>query len=304
MYPKNAASPPRIYLGPVIQISDGAVQTSGVSVVVRPEGGSESAGGGTLSFGGSSSAAYYVPTQGETNYSAFAVVAYKSDCIPAGVTVVTVNNSTAGVPPDSAGVTTLLSRITSTLFTGITSLAQWLGLMAGKQTANSTALAEIKATGAGSGTYDETTDSLEAIRNRGDAAWTAGSSPVTVTPIQSTVSAGEVVSTDPLVAYQYSGWDFLFTIVDDNDDPVDLSAASIAMIVYDRQGTKIQQVGPGSGITVSGDDNNQVTVVGDDTGTQTHGEFNFVLRNLVTDRVLALGTFIVQPVADYSGTDE
>jgi len=71
-----------------------------------------------------------------------------------------------------ADVTTLLGRITSTLFSGITSLAQWLGLLAGKQTGNSTARTELRATGAGSGTFDETTDSAEALRDRGDAAWT------------------------------------------------------------------------------------------------------------------------------------
>lgn len=71
-------------------------------------------------------------------------------------------------------VTTLLGRITSTLFSGITSLGQWLGLFAGKQTGNSTARTEIRATGAGSGTFDETTDSLEALRDRGDAAWVTG----------------------------------------------------------------------------------------------------------------------------------
>lgn len=61
-------------------------------------------------------------------------------------------------------------------FTGITVLAQWLGALAGKQTADSTARTEIRATGAGSGTFDETTDSQEAIRDRGDAAWTSGTS--------------------------------------------------------------------------------------------------------------------------------
>lgn len=71
-----------------------------------------------------------------------------------------------------ADVTTLLGRITSTLFAGITSLAEWLGLIAGKQTGNSTARTEIRATGAGSGTFDETTDSIQALRDRGDAAWT------------------------------------------------------------------------------------------------------------------------------------
>lgn len=66
-----------------------------------------------------------------------------------------------------ANVDTLLTRITSTLFSGITSLAEWLGLMAGKQTPDATALAEIKATGAGSGTYDATTDSQEAVADAG-----------------------------------------------------------------------------------------------------------------------------------------
>lgn len=69
-------------------------------------------------------------------------------------------------------VTTLLGRITSTLFSGITSLAQWLGLIAGKQTGNSTARTELRATGAGSGTYDETTDSQEAIRDNMGTAQT------------------------------------------------------------------------------------------------------------------------------------
>jgi hypothetical protein len=68
----------------------------------------------------------------------------------------------ANLPAD---VDTLLTRITSTLFTGITSLAEWIGLLAGKQTGDATARTEIRATGGGSGTYDETTDSNEAIRD-------------------------------------------------------------------------------------------------------------------------------------------
>ncbi len=67
--------------------------------------------------------------------------------------------------PDSAGTTTLLGRIPAALFSGITSLAEWLGLIAGKQVGDATARTEIRATGAGSGTFDETTDSEEAIRD-------------------------------------------------------------------------------------------------------------------------------------------
>ena len=83
----------------------------------------------------------------------------------------------ASVSADVAAVKTdtgnLVTRITSTLFSGITSLAQWLGAMAGKQTGNSTALTEIRAAGAGSGTFDPTTDSIEAIRDYASPASTA-----------------------------------------------------------------------------------------------------------------------------------
>jgi hypothetical protein len=67
---------------------------------------------------------------------------------------------------------TLVSRVTTTLFDGITSLASWLGALAGK-TADTTTRAEINDTTAGAG-FNETTDSLEALRDRGDAAWTTG----------------------------------------------------------------------------------------------------------------------------------
>jgi hypothetical protein len=63
----------------------------------------------------------------------------------------------------TSGVNALLVRIPSALFIGITSLAEWIGALAGKQTPDATAQTEIRASGAGSGTYDATTDSQEAI---------------------------------------------------------------------------------------------------------------------------------------------
>lgn len=63
---------------------------------------------------------------------------------------------------------------------GITSLAQWLGLIAGKQTPNNTALTEIRATGAGSGTYTPSDDSLEAQTDNGQIIG-PGSNLITVT---------------------------------------------------------------------------------------------------------------------------
>lgn len=75
----------------------------------------------------------------------------------------------ADMAADIAAVKTdtgdLVSRISATLFANITSLAQWLGMLAGKQTGDATALTEMRATGAGSGTFDPTTDSGEALRD-------------------------------------------------------------------------------------------------------------------------------------------
>lgn len=85
-----------------------------------------------------------------------------------GTGVRAVDSSGNAIAPASA-TTAILA-----IFTGITSLAQWLGLIAGKQTGNTTARTELRATGAGSGTFDETTDSTQAIRDRGDVAWLSG----------------------------------------------------------------------------------------------------------------------------------
>lgn len=77
------------------------------------------------------------------------------------------------LPAASYATAAALSTLAA-IFSGITSLAQWLGSMAGKQTPDSTAQTEMRATGAGSGTFAASNDSLEAIRERGDAAWTGG----------------------------------------------------------------------------------------------------------------------------------
>lgn len=94
MYPKNAASPQRVAIGPVVQISDGAVQTATVSVKVMPQGGAASAGGGTIAY--EEGIVHYVPTQAETNYASFMLIAYKTGCIPATCTVVTSASTVAG----------------------------------------------------------------------------------------------------------------------------------------------------------------------------------------------------------------
>lgn len=94
MYPRNAASPQRIAIGPVVLISDGTVQTATVSVKVMPQGAAASAGLGTIAY--EEGIVHYVPTQAETNYASLMLIAYKASCIPATVTVVTSASGVAG----------------------------------------------------------------------------------------------------------------------------------------------------------------------------------------------------------------
>lgn len=76
-----------------------------------------------------------------------------------------VGSITGNLSGSVGSVTGAVGSVTGVIgqMTGITQLAEWLGAGFGKQAANATAITEIKATGAGSGTYDETTDSQEAI---------------------------------------------------------------------------------------------------------------------------------------------
>lgn len=180
-------------------------------------------------------------------------------------TVTTLTNA----PSDSAGVTTLLSRIPSALFSGITSLAQWLGLIAGKQTGNSTARTELRATGAGSGTFDETADSQEAIRDRGDAAW------ITATGF-STHSAADV-------------WAVGTRILTANTNLNDPTAAAIADAVWDEDATAHQTGGTfGQAIGDPVADTNTIfkAVVTDATGATVGVDAAAILADTGTDGVV------------------
>ena len=96
MYPRNAATPLTVIVGVVVQISDGAVQTTGASVRVKTGTGAWDAGAGTLACDTTSGVWTYLPTQGETDSDHFMVAVYKASCLPAGVTVITTASATAG----------------------------------------------------------------------------------------------------------------------------------------------------------------------------------------------------------------
>lgn len=105
-----------------------------------------------------------------------------------GVTLATSQPNYA--PSTAASLAALAGK-----FTGITLLAQWLGAAFGKQTPDATALTEINATGAGSGTFTGATDSLEALRDRGDSAWITATGFSTFNPTTDVVAHVTLVDT-------------------------------------------------------------------------------------------------------------
>lgn len=103
-----------------------------------------------------------------------AAIKAKTDNLPASPanesTVAAIKSKTDNLPLSPANETTVAALAAK--FSGITLVKNWLGALAGK-TADTTTRAEINATTAGAN-YNETTDSQEAIRDRGDAAWVTG----------------------------------------------------------------------------------------------------------------------------------
>ena len=95
MYARNHATPETIAIGPVVQISDGAVQTTGCTVRIIPDGVAEGDGGGTTAYS-TDGVVLYTPTQAETNYTSFLLIAKKTGCIPTSITVVTTASATNG----------------------------------------------------------------------------------------------------------------------------------------------------------------------------------------------------------------
>jgi len=95
MYPRNAASPEPIAIGAVVLIATGAVQTSGVTVRIKPIGVAEGDGAGTTAYS-TDGIVEYTPTQAETNYTSFILIAKKASCIPVAITVVTTASATPG----------------------------------------------------------------------------------------------------------------------------------------------------------------------------------------------------------------
>ncbi len=178
-----------------------------------------------------------------------------------------------------------------TIFTGITSLAQWLGLIAGKQVGNSTARTELRATGAGSGTFDEATDSLEAVRDNMAAA-AAG---VTILPLSATMATDELRNYF-LTCGQHAGKTWTLGVYDREENPVNLSGKTVKVAAWRSSSPStivVSMIG-----TVGGVNNNQVAFSITGANTTLAEVYQYRMRNTTDDTDLLEGTITIAPAPD------
>jgi len=86
MYARNNATPVPVLVGTITQISDGAVQTSGVSVKVSKDGGAWSSGANSPAV--EEGEWSYTPSPAETDCTSLRIVLYKTNCYSRSIQVV------------------------------------------------------------------------------------------------------------------------------------------------------------------------------------------------------------------------
>ncbi|MBE3096639.1 MAG: hypothetical protein IMZ44_05855, partial [Planctomycetes bacterium] len=87
-YPKNAATPKPVLVGPVTLIADGSNVTTGAAVAVKLDANAAGAGGGTLAYDAGLAGWTYAATQAETNGDVLMITVSKASCLSATLTVI------------------------------------------------------------------------------------------------------------------------------------------------------------------------------------------------------------------------
>ncbi|NQT38178.1 MAG: hypothetical protein HQ581_11850, partial [Planctomycetes bacterium] len=159
--------------------------------------------------------------------------------------------------------------------------------------ADYSAMAFLLAIGADISRYSATTESLEALRNHGDSAWTGAA-------ISGSSTVGALTTTG-CTAYQHARLGpFTFTAPDDTAQTGD----SHSFIVYnpmDPDTVVFELNTAGSDMTISGDSDEIVTVLqatDPDENTATAGTWNYILRNTTDDTAIADGSLVIEPRPD------
>jgi hypothetical protein len=120
---------------------------------------------------------------------------------------------------------------------------------------------------------------------------------VVVTPISARVSNGLVTSSN-LNAYQNAAADFVFEMLDSQNNPVNLSGQNLLFTVHDISGNVLYSVSTGSGdIIVTGTNHNMVNLHIDASHNTVVYRHKWNLRNLTNSKMLQVGWISVLEAA-------
>ncbi|MFN0197336.1 MAG: hypothetical protein ACKVT0_11375 [Planctomycetaceae bacterium] len=193
----------------------------------------------------------------------------------------------------ATNTTTLLSRITSTLFAGMTSLGDWLRRMTRKDAGTAgMATAETEINTGGTSTFVGTSEAIEAIANN----IAAGS--VTILPIVSTVSAGQV-DRGMITGYEGRAATWTWAIVDSDGNPIDCSEMELRFRAYrigNIDDVVYERLSEDDEVTFTGADDNLVTVTAAAENQSEPGEFGFVIDDITVEAepvLLARGQYTI-----------
>lgn len=194
----------------------------------------------------------------------------------------------------AANQTTILARLGSWTGSGInTILGAFRALMAKASALTPTDIS----TGT---TFDNTTDALEAIRDRGDAAWTTGGGGGggggTVVTLPASLTQQSRVEGTQITAFINENLDVSHSVYDSSLDPVDLSALTLKFVIATKNETHVLTINDAD-IDVTGTDSNTFTLTLPDTFTDTLGSYQYSLRDASSDVVLAHGPLLVRYAA-------
>lgn len=238
-----------------------------------------------------------------------------TDTVANVATVGTLTNA----PTDMATATnqtTILNRIGAFTGTGVNTILGFFKALLSK--------AATLPTDVG-GTFDPAADSTEAIRDRGDATWGAGTVPtanqiadevydsgrvfpaanlvnapgggtstITVLPYTGTAAGTGELSSHQLVAYQHSAATFALGVYDADGDPVDLSGRNLAWVAYDPNdpATSVLTVRNYDGetaIVITGESSNTAQVSLSAVDMASAANWAWILRDATNDLALMVG---------------
>lgn len=187
----------------------------------------------------------------------------------------------------SSQASTILARLGAWTGSGLNTILGAFRALAAKASA-------LTPTDISSGTtFDNTSDSLEAIKDAGGGGGGGGS---TVVTLPASLTQQSRVEGTEITAFINENLVISHSVYDSSLDPVDLSALTLKFVIATKNETHVLTINDAD-IDITGTDSNTFTLTLPDTFTDTLGSYQYSLRDASSDIVLAHGPLLVRYAA-------